>query len=131
MKTSFTIPEIRKYFEGCLLHDLKGEDPHQFNLALNGALSFLGDKEDGIAEFFAREEHRINKMPLDKFVGCKCFRISPKDFQQMGKTCRINAIDNKKRRLQIDGYWVSTKTFFDKWCWRKNETEKGNKAKTA
>lgn len=115
MQKTFTIKEIRKYLEGCLLNDGHGVPSKDYNLALSGAITFLEDKEDGIAGILAREQWFIQKMPLDKYVGCKC-GLFPSS-----KSCVVMEVNNKKRKLLISSgsctFWISTKTFFGKWRW--------------
>lgn len=121
MQKTFTIKEIRYYLKGCVLHDGTGARSKDYNVALDGAITFLDDKECGIAENLAREKWHIEKRPLDRFVGVPCARISPKDGQQRGASCVIEKVDNKNRKILINDVgrhiWVSTKTFFEKWYW--------------
>ena len=115
MKTSFTIPEIRKYLEGHILHDGNGEESANYNLALRGAIAFIGEREDGIRGFLAREKWRIEKKSLDRFAGVPCALIAG------GCSGLIEKVENKKRKLLVNigsrKFWISTKTFFDKWYW--------------
>ncbi len=115
MKTSFTIKEIRHYLEGCILHDGNGKEVDNLNFALRSAIATLDMKEDGIREVLAREKHRIEKKPLDRFVGVPCALIAG------GCSGIIEKIDNKARKLLVNNgkhsFWISTKTFFEKWHW--------------
>ncbi|MCK9435163.1 MAG: hypothetical protein M0R32_10190 [Candidatus Cloacimonetes bacterium] len=120
MKT-YTIKEIKFYLDGCRLNDGNGVPSKNYNLALDGAIAFLEEKESGIQAVLDMEEWLIHKMPLDKYIGVPCAMVSEKDGQQRGCTCVIKKIDNKKRKLLIHSgsctFWVSTKSFFDKWMW--------------
>lgn len=117
MKKTFTIEEIRKYLKGNLYFDGNGKPCREKNFALEVAIGTLEDKEDGIAEVLAREKWYIEKRPLDRFIGVPCALIAG------GCSGTIEKIDNKKRKLLINipfssgrhSFWISTKTFFDKW----------------
>lgn len=115
MQKTFTIKQIRKYLEGCRMNDGKGVPCRDYNVALNAAITFLDDKEDGIAEILAREKWYIEKKPLDRYKGAPCALIAG------GLSGIIQEVDNKKRKLLINTgerkFWISTKTFFDKWYW--------------
>lgn len=119
MKKTFTIEEIRKYLKGNLYFDGNGKPCREKNFALEVAIGTLEDKEDGIAEVLAREKWHIEKRPLDRFIGVPCALIAG------GCSGTIEKIDNKKRKLLINipfssgrhSFWISTKTFFDKWYW--------------
>lgn len=115
MQKTFTIKQIRKYLEGCRKYDGNGVPCRDYNFALDAAIMFLGEKEDGIAEVLAREKWYIEKKPLDRYKGTSCALIAG------GKSGVIGKVDNKKRKLLIHTgerkFWISTKTFFDKWYW--------------
>jgi hypothetical protein len=127
MKT-YTIKEILFYLKGCRLNDGNGVPCKEYNLALNGAIAFLANKEDGIQGVLEREQWYIQKMPLDKYVGAPCCRLA-KDGQQRGATGTIEKVDNKKRKLFIrscsHSFWISTKTFFKDWTWGKHVSKVG------
>lgn len=118
MKTSFTIKEIRKYLEGCILYDGNGKEVDNLNFALRSAIATIDMKEDGIREVLAREKHRIEKKSLDRFIGVPCALITGES------SGVIKEVDNKNRKLLINfgrySVWLSTKTFFEKWYWGPN-----------
>ena len=114
----FTIDEIYRYLNGCVLNDGYGERCTSQNLALDCAIGLLGQRDCGIAAFTRNRIRDAKTRPLKKYVGLYCFKKGTE------KIYRIVRADVKARKLVISDIekvgkekTITVLDFFDNWDW--------------